>query len=431
MQLDIDKFRKKKRLALFVAWAGVVVTLVGIGFLPHGIPAVIVGMLMVMKGIKDRERVVVSLKEELFKDKLNELIEEGYYTAKRKLPKEGKKARNPLFRLIVMVLKLPLHALKLLWILRFQGGPAGVHKHFRVKAMTRTHGLTPKEVLNSDFIPMDKAFQSKDFIRGKLHGVHFKASDVRCMRVRTETTRSMGGRKSKSRTVIRSSFHGRIFIFDFNKPIDGRVLALEKFRPLNKSIYRDVETESIDFNKKFSIFATDPQLAYYVLTPHKMEAIMELEEMHPGQIGFAFIKNRLYVALNTGRDSFPIDKRLRFVDSTLVSSFRKDLERLGKIIDRLKLDNDMFKQEVDITDADFFAEKDELVQDDAALAEKIVAKMDVEMPMTRKDRPRLFHTEYSRAFYDAHVSNLEKEDWEAFDGHFEKAKQKRLKRFKR
>ncbi len=431
MQLDIDKHKQRLRKARSRFWIGIILIIVGFFVFPYTLPLILIGLFLLRKGVKDRETVVISLKEEILKDTLNEYIEEGYYTPKRKLPKQGKQARNPVFRLIVWILKIPLHALKLFWVFRFQGGPFGLYKHYKVKTMSRINGLTPKEVLNSDFIPIDKAFQSKDFIRGKMSGVHFKASDVRCMRVTTETSgRRYDGKKSK-RTVIKSSFHGRLFIFDFNKPLDGRVLALERFQPLNGKIYQDVETESIAFNEKFSTYATDPHLAFYVLTPHKMESLMELEKMHPGQIGFAFIKNRLYVALNTGKDTFPIGKNFQNIDETFTQALEKDLDRLRTLIERLKLDNDMFKQEESITDEDYFQEADELVKDDAEMAAKIAAEMEIQLPATRKERPRLFHTGHSRALYDAHVGNLDKEGWEKFDGLFEKAKEKRRKKAKK
>ena len=54
-----------------------------------------------------------------------------------------------------------------------------------------------------------------------------------------------------------------------------------------KRKYKKVKLESVQFNKKFKTYATSEHNAFYVLTPHFMEALMAFEQKNKGKIYFS------------------------------------------------------------------------------------------------------------------------------------------------
>jgi hypothetical protein len=66
----------------------------------------------------------------------------------------------------------------------------------------------------------------------------------------------------------------------------------------------DVDTENEAFNAKFEILTSDPHTAFYVLTPHFMEAIVAADERANARTYLCFMGSKIHIAVDTGRDSF-------------------------------------------------------------------------------------------------------------------------------
>lgn len=199
--------------------------------------------------------------------------------------------------------------------------------------------VSPQAVYGSGFLKRADRFKGKDYLSGKIDGIEFESSDIH-LQERQVYTDSKGHRKTKYVTY----FKGRIFKFDFHKPIEHRLQVLEKYRPRDGYKYKKVELESIDFNKKFKTYATDAHTAFYVLTPHFMEALMKIEQNHPGKLGFSFMEEKMYFAINNNKSTFPIYPFVK-IDERLVDTFKEDVEMLYELVDDLKLNKRIFKED--------------------------------------------------------------------------------------
>lgn len=199
-------------------------------------------------------------------------------------------------------------------------------------------GLDKNEVMRTEFLKRPDRIKTEDYLAGELDGVKFVSSDV-VLKERQVTHTSKG-----TRTRYVTYFHGRVFRFDFNKQFKGAVQVLESYRPKTRRNFEKVSLESIDFNKTYKTYATDAHTAFYILTPHFMESLMTLEKKHPGNLGFSFLESHLHVAIHNRKSSFSI-RPFSKLDTSLLKRFDEDLNIIYDIVDDLKLNKDIFKEE--------------------------------------------------------------------------------------
>jgi len=200
-------------------------------------------------------------------------------------------------------------------------------------------GLDPLNVYECGFLKRADRFKSWDYLSGEIDGISFLSSDVHLQK-RQVYTDSKGRRQTKYVTF----FKGRLFRFDFNKNIDHDVQVLERYSPSDGKRYRKVKLESIDFNKKFKTYSTDTQTAFYVLTPHFMEALMKIENNHPGNLGFSFKGDHMFFAIYNNKSTFPIRPFVK-IDEKLIDTFKADVELVYELVDDLKLNKNIFKED--------------------------------------------------------------------------------------
>lgn len=199
-------------------------------------------------------------------------------------------------------------------------------------------GLPQGVVYSTEFLKRADRFHSEDFLSGSMDGVQFISSDVKLEERHVERT------ENGTREYYETYFLGRVFRFEFNKSFDGYLQVLEKGSPVIKRKYNKVKLESIVFNKKFRTFATSEHSAFYVLTPHFMEALMNFEKNNKGRISFSFIDNHLFIGINNFKDTFEL-KMFRKLDESVFDEFKKDLFVIKEVISELRLNNNIFKKE--------------------------------------------------------------------------------------
>jgi len=200
------------------------------------------------------------------------------------------------------------------------------------------YGLTQAQVYSSEFIKRADRFHTEDFLSGSMDGVEFISSDVKL------EERHIRHTKNGTEEYYETYFLGRLFKFEFNKSFDGYLQVLEGAKPTKNRKYTKVKLESIQFNKKFKTYATSEHSAFYVLTPHFMEALMKFEQENKGKIYFSFIDSTLYIGINNFVDTFEL-KMFRKLDNTVFESFKKELLVIKEVITELKLNNNIFKKE--------------------------------------------------------------------------------------
>ena len=200
-------------------------------------------------------------------------------------------------------------------------------------------GLDMNTVYNTEFLKRADRSHTEDYLSGKIDGVEFISSDVKLEERHVEHT------KNGTRTYYVAYFLGRIFEFDFNKSFEGYLQVLEGARPQSKRKFDKVKLESVAFNKKFKTFASNEHSAFYVLTPHFMEALMEFEKNNKGTISFSFLGNYLYIGINNFRDTFEL-QMFRALNQAVFDEFKRDLLVIKEVITELKLNKNIFKKGV-------------------------------------------------------------------------------------
>jgi len=199
-------------------------------------------------------------------------------------------------------------------------------------------GLAPEEAYASEFLKRADRYHSEDFISGKIGEVDFISSDLKLEERHVQHT------KNGTRVYYVTYFLGRVFRFEFNKNFTGNLQVLEAGSPFSRRKFEKVKLESIDFNKKFRVFAEEELTAFYILTPDIMEAIFNLEKRNPGRISMSFLGDHLYVAINNNRDTFEL-QMFRKIDESVIEEFKKDLLVIKDFIVSLKLNNKLFKKD--------------------------------------------------------------------------------------
>lgn len=156
-------------------------------------------------------------------------------------------------------------------------------------------GFSWDEVRNSAVTACgdEKYFESEDLLRGEYEGISFIISDV--------TARKLVRRNKKTR--LEEVFDGQIlclFQFDDTKISKGHVQLFQKKFLSDISGWKAehrIRLEREEFNSRFEIFADDEYNAYYILTPRRMEKIMEFTDTVKAQTSLVFLDDKLFVAV--------------------------------------------------------------------------------------------------------------------------------------
>lgn len=182
-------------------------------------------------------------------------------------------------------------------------------------------------------------YSGEDFMSGTYKGVRFEVSDID-LKERVETTDSQGHKHVSYQTY----FKGRWYIYTFERAFEG-ILKIAEGRgwSVGKKGLEKMESESMAFNKKFAIYTSSQEYAFYHLTPRTMEKFMELEELHKGQIIFYFKDNELHIGVNDRRDYMEMSMR-KPLDEHAVKVFQADIDVIPAIINEMRLDSTKFKQ---------------------------------------------------------------------------------------
>ncbi len=200
-------------------------------------------------------------------------------------------------------------------------------------------GIPMNDIYSCGFLAKADRSYTEDLIQGNIEGVKFKTCDLKLEEKHVHHT-------AKGQTVVQyvTYFQGRFFEIDFNKEFKGKLFVTEGRLPTLFSKMKKVELESAEFNKKFKTYSADELSVFYVLTPHLMTSLMELERRNPGVIAMSFSSTKLVIAIDNRRDTFSI-RLTQKIDERLLDAFKKDIEVIKEIILELKLNRNIFIKE--------------------------------------------------------------------------------------
>lgn len=202
-------------------------------------------------------------------------------------------------------------------------------------------GIPARVIEETEMMRMGNTYSSNDYVKGKYKNINFEMSDVHIEDVYTD---------SDGDTHRVTIFKGQWFIFDFNKNFKANIQVCEKNFGNNKKgrlfsgqKYQKVELEDIEFNKTFKVYAINQLDAFYVLTPHTMEKIKEVNNKIKGKILFCFIENKLHIGLYNSKDMYEVSifKKVNLEEAKI--KVRDEMSVITNFVDVLSLDNDLFK----------------------------------------------------------------------------------------
>jgi len=172
-----------------------------------------------------------------------------------------------------------------------------------------------------------------DYIKAEYKGVNIELSDITLTTI-TETIDDDG---NTDRSEARR-FEGMWLICDFHKQFTADLLLREREGIADKLLKRGIKTENDAFNKQFYINSESEHDVFYILTPHMMEYIQAMDKKAGGRTYMRFEKEgRLILALDTGRDSFEINKIRTANAASLREQFISEVRYVTDLIDELKL----------------------------------------------------------------------------------------------
>lgn len=204
-------------------------------------------------------------------------------------------------------------------------------------------GLNKQVLAATQMINTGDRYSSNDLTMGKYKNVNFTQADVH---IEEEYTDSDGD------THYTTIFRGRFMIFEFPKKFNFKLEVVSNFfgvgkvpgrNPQTGRKFEKFEVESIDFNKKFKIYAEDGFETFYLLDPSFILKIEKVSAEYDKKMIFCFVDNKLYVGINEGKDSFEPPRPSKPIDEQLeIEKVSHDIKVITDFVDELSLDRKIF-----------------------------------------------------------------------------------------
>jgi hypothetical protein len=215
-----------------------------------------------------------------------------------------------------------------------------IHQLFGEKFEDTTYqhlGSIPIERINeTKMIRKPDRFTGEDYLKGSYGQITFEVSDVD---LEERVTRSNG---KTTTTSYETYFKGRWYIFHLQKKFNEELKISEgsSYQVYKKDLVK-VETESMEFNKKFNVYATTQAFAFYIITPTMIERFLNVEKKHKGSILFYLKDNELHVGINDRKDYLELSIKKEVTDDQ-IKHIIEDIDLIKVLIHELKLDTDKF-----------------------------------------------------------------------------------------
>lgn len=191
---------------------------------------------------------------------------------------------------------------------------ANLQKVFQNLTYDHQKGISKSFINSTGMINTGDRFSSNDLTFATYKNTKFAQADAT---IQVEHTDSDGN------TTYETIFKGRFMVFEFPKKFNFKLELIGKHFHAYKIPGKDpktgrkmqkVQTESVDFNRKFKIFGADGFETYYILDPAIMVRIEQISDRFKNKILLGFTDNSLLVALNDGTDSFEPPRAGRPID---------------------------------------------------------------------------------------------------------------------
>lgn len=156
--------------------------------------------------------------------------------------------------------------------------------------------ILPEEYKATEMLRMGSHYEGSDLLSGQTStGVPFRYCEIYTYDV---THDSKG---SSSKTTV---FKGGLFTFDYPKHFEYKIVAAPKGITKGQGFgkawfegYKKVETESVEFNKAFTIYSNNMEEVFYIFTPQVMERFIQLNNKYKKGIIFGLKDGKINIAV--------------------------------------------------------------------------------------------------------------------------------------
>lgn len=200
-------------------------------------------------------------------------------------------------------------------------------------------GIGLQNVLKTDTVKRPDRYTMEDYFRASYKGIQFETSDLD-LKERVEHRDSKGNVYYTYDTY----FKGRWITYRFERHFKDGLKIIESRFGFNKKGFEKMDTESIEFNKKFTIYATSKEYGFYQITSSMIEKLLKLEKMHRGQILYCFMDNELHIGINDRKDYLEFSYKKPVTEEAL-KPVLDDIEMIAAIINEFRLDSQKFKKQ--------------------------------------------------------------------------------------
>lgn len=214
-------------------------------------------------------------------------------------------------------------------------------RYFEIEEFNSDYGVPVAAIKNTRMIKMGNTYNGNDFLSGKYKQTDFCQSDV--------TIKEVYYSDNHQHSI--TYFKGRWMIFDFNKYFNCDLLIHEndfKYADHRKSLFskefEKIQFENTDFNRVFESYTDNEQEAFYIITPHIMEAMLTLREKTNGSLIFCFHRNQLHIGVNNRRDAFEPPVFHSIDVESAIADISEDIDLITRFVDELNLDRKVYKK---------------------------------------------------------------------------------------
>lgn len=204
---------------------------------------------------------------------------------------------------------------------------------------TPTSRFTKQDFLNMDlFSQRTEKWSAEDEVTGRKNAVTYTILEGKA-------TRTEGSGKSR-RTVV--TFRGSIARLDFNKNFFGQTIVVPENDSKILGLFGHASTrhqkelcqlENVEFEARYSVYATDQQQARYILTPKMMELILEASAANPG-LRMSFQDSSVFITIPSTTNRFEVGSIFagRITPETACGELVEVVSLAERLIDTLDLE---------------------------------------------------------------------------------------------
>lgn len=202
-----------------------------------------------------------------------------------------------------------------------------------------TKGFEKAFIDDTEMYDRGNTYASNDLLSASYKGIGFMQADVNIQNV------TSNGKTTTTTTY----FRGRWIVCDFIKNFEGyhqvrsngSFFANKKPRKYFGTKTKEIDFESVEFNKRFSCYTNDEQEAFYLITPNYMDKMMNFQDFVNCEVVYGFINNKLHIAIYNNRNAFEMSGSQ--INDYFIDSVKYDIKLIKDVIDNLDLDLDIYR----------------------------------------------------------------------------------------